>query len=945
MNDKNKNQDLFLITFSDLLAICRKNRGKIWVSTLFFAMIAALFALTRAPEYKAEATFREKVKSQGDTSRSLSLALLVGISDGNENAAVSLMKSRKLIENVIQKRGLQAEIEKDSFRFKRLANIGDNLKTEYALFRSSLIPALNRKYTYLKASSVNYEGEIPIELKLKFTSEDTFIVLNKGAKTNGALGTLFKGPNYSFILESTNDVPLAGYTFNLTLYPISVIAEKVLAKLKVESDVRDKGLIKLAYKHFDRKEASEFLNALMKIYQDHLKSEHQRLCSEQIAYLHQRQEEASQTLKEMMEAHAQSLSNNMATIDFLFQNQQNFTQKMLLIDLELSRLQKADEEGFAFYDKYGWDGGDPGVINQILSEIRSHRQQADSIDIALRNAPGGNASLLKQSFETQHRELQDVKSYSEEAKAIHKALQGNKSFPQTEKLASNPKYMIRDWYEKLRNSPETLYECCKSNFNSYLLNLIHLLDVEEKILQERLTHQQNTPQEHKGIDLATANELYLNYSKNLNELESDILHHQFLLNQMEDPKFEVSALSTILSDPVSKEIIAKTSALSLLLQDQDNRSLKEQERIKGELVQQKGFLSLHIQQTAQLLNLRKKLFQDKIVSLQNAMLELIQQNISVLEQQMSDYIKSRMANLKQERLAIEQQQQILQKEMAKMPSKWASEKIIDQHLEMSKKMIEKITEAVETKNISSNLDLSQSAPLDIAKTPIHPDSSRVFLLSILGSLMGFLLSCSFIICRKIAHGVEASSHNLPLLGHNVVGSLEKNYAIDESLRDQDLETLRRLVSYVTTQKNKTILLLQGKGFNYAQNLADLLGKSRFRVLILPLTFNCATQPGLLQYLEGKLDDVPIHNKGNYDEIEAGGINRFANEWIGSKRFYSLLLTLQAQYDFVLAVSQASIASGEGVNLIHIFQSAIITLTDERLSDIPPPSENVIFITQ
>ena len=954
-------EDSFLITFSDILDILKRSRKRLILGSLLIGLLAGLYTLSLPVNYKAEATFREKSKSQGESGRSLSLALIAGITEGSENTTVSLMKSRKLMEQVIIKQDMQGVLEKGFFNFERLKNIGKHLKVEYALLRKRLVPVVNDPKEDIKATKIDYLGEVPIELKIKFTSEDTFVLKSIEGKTfSGELGIPFKGHGFSFILVAGDERKLSGKTYDLTLLPLKVVWERILPNLKIETDPNNKGLINLTLKYPDRYLASGFLNDLMKVYQTFLKEEHQRICGEQIEYLHDRQDETGKVLKAMMEEHAHSMSNNMATIDFLFQNQQNYTQKLLMINLELSRLQKADEEGFVFYDKYGWDGGDSSVINQILGEIRTYRQQADSIDISLRNTPLGNPDLLKESFNAQHKELDALAEYAEEAKIVYASLANNEPIPPLKKLVENPKYMMREWQEKLekyaqekskgsqhqKESATENYECCRKNFNAYVGNLIHLLDVEQKIFGERLAHQQSTPQEYQGINLETAKQLYLSYSRSLNDLEADIMHQQFLLKQMEDPNFEVSALSTVLDDSVSRDIIAKTSNLTLLLKDQDNRSLKELERIKGELAQQKGFLTLHLKQTAELLNLRKKLYQDKILSLQNTTLELIQQTISVLEQQLTDYIHNRMGNLSQEKGAIEQQQQLLQKEMAKLPTKWAAEKLIDQHLEMSKKMIEKITEAVETKNISSHIDISQSAPLDESLPPIHPASSKLLLVFILGSLAGgFILSFGSI-GKSIFNGVRASPENLALYGQKVAGTLQKPFPLENSrpIFDHDLETLRRLVSYLSkspteNKEDGSILLLTGNGMDFSKTFAELLAKSGFKTLLIDLSFDDLTQQeasaGLMPYLEGQTDFPIIQREGRIDRITAGGFSRFSNEYVSSPRFQLLKESLLTEYDWVISVSHASPISGEGQNLLKLFNTAIITLTDETLPDLEP----------
>src|SRR5262249_41673901 len=149
----------------------------------------------------------------------------------------------------------------------------------------------------------------------------------------------------------------------------------------------------------------------------------------------------------------------------------------------------------------------------------------------------------------------------------------------------------------------------------------------------------------------------------------------------------------------------------------------------------------HVEQMLKLLKLREELFKEKLFSIQNMQLELIHQKISVLQKHLNAYISSRISNLKQEKSSIELQQQALKQEMGKLPNKWASEQLVELHLEMTQKLIEEIAKLVESKNISTNLDVTQSAPLDKSLSPIHPQSPNLLIFALLGCIGGCALAC------------------------------------------------------------------------------------------------------------------------------------------------------------------------------------------------------------
>jgi len=959
MTQDNFTQDHVMISFSDVMLVLRRSKFKLACWIVFFGAVVGLYVLTRPPLFMAESSFREKSKIQTETSKSLSLALILGNQEGSENAAISLLKSRKLVSRVILDRGLQAQVNKSGFSYSWLRNIYSNLIVEWAALTKSKEPSLIESLPPFTVKDIQYAEEIPLNLHIHFISEDTFKVLDKRFQEigKGQMGLPFKGANFLFTVVRRNKEALIGEQYDLKLIPMEAKADELIKNIEVKSDAGDKSLLRLTFYHQSRVEASAILNDLTTVYIDYLKAEQKRIAEEQISYLHRRQKEEALKLKKIMEEHALAISSNMMTMESLFSTQQTYAQRLLLIDLELERLKRAHEEGLVYYDKYA-DGADTGVINHILSEIRAYKQQADSIDVALRQIQPEDAAVKSAMFAKQMDEIEGIQKNSKEAKNILAALEEGKPLPPEGPLVQNPRYNIKDWVQIYRQAlQKPSKECkddCEKKFKAYLANMLHLFDVEEKLVNERVTHQQNIQLEFQGIDLPTANQIYINYSKNLSDIESEILHHQFIIDQMHDQAFEPSSLSSFLVDPVSQDIIVKASDLVLRFKDQLNRTQRELDRIKEDLDQQRNFLLMHVKQMLQLLQLREKLYKEKILSLQNTQLELIHQKISVLEKHLSDYISSRINNFKQEKSSIEQQQLSLKFEMEKMPNKWASEKLIDLHLDMSRKMIEEITKLVESKNISTHLDITQSAPLDKAMPPIHPQNSKLILFMFLGSLLGSLLCCGFIMMKIVYKGIPATEQNLRMLGYYVAGKLSKNSKHNNVLPETNLEILRRLAAHITMKRNGmkeglSLLLMVSKGVDYSHQFSLLLARSGYRILYMTISGdhrpNETATPGLFQYLEGKASSYQICKESGWDTIPSGEIPQFANELLTGNRFKELIQKLKVEYDWIIFVSKSSPLTGEAENLLNLFDLAVITVTDESVQDLLAyhQKQNISFI--
>lgn len=853
------------VSLSDCWRLCKRNKQKIFLSAGLLALAGAIIALASPVEYRVEGTFREKSPKTANVNSSLIDLIITGsIGNSQENEAISILKSQKIIHPVIQKMNLQASLTRVQDLDSYLNRFRNNSMIEYVHLSRKQYPVLADPHCPLQVESIVYTLEKPLDFKVVFPNDDhhyQLLSLDGRVVGSGEINVPYISEEMQFTLKCPDHSANVRQTYFLTLWPLHLLTAKIKKKLQIEGDSHDKNLLKITFKHRDRHLGAQFINALMMSYQDYLKNDHDRQAALQLGYLKEKQGETEQHLEELMHKHAAALSEDLSSsgfadsekeMEFMAQRQHEFKERLISNELEIKRLQTVQMGKCVYYDQYSRNGGDHNIINTVLKEIRDLQQ----------------------------------------------------------------------------------------------------LLVHEKIIRERLTHQSDLSSEYQGIHLNTAQELYLDYSKKLSELEAKKRENSFLINQMQDPNFEITSLSTVLNDPVSSEMIQKASRLLLELKDYHNRSDREQAQLKEELNLERGFLQMHLQQTNQLLLLNQQLVEEKMFSLQNMTLELIHQQISVLEKNLHDYIESRLDNLKQERFIIEQHMDQLHQEMATLPKRWANEKMLQQNLEINELIVQEVAKMVESKNISHQLELIQSAPLDAAIAPIHPLSSGLLLYASLGALIGGLLSFSVILGQSLSNGMLASTANLKLLGQHVSGHLSTSDA-----EEAQLETLRRLHSFMgdnqSANKDQSLLLIEGKGPDYSSDLADLLIKTGKKVIRLLLTFDQTTesdQPGLLQYLEGQASLPVIHRHTSGDFIESGGMTRFSNELLTTDRFQTLLKKLKADYDWIIAVSHAVPSSAEAENLAVLFPVIAVTVIEETLQQLDPylkwaedPSKKVTFM--
>jgi hypothetical protein len=961
MTDKRKEQD-YLVTFSDLRMVLRESKRKIIIGGMICACLLALMTLSKPPRYTGEGTFREKSKGDGADSKSLTNLLTGGGGSSAESAALSSMRSRKVIQIPVQELGLQATIKPFSpypkivtKAYDVLRNIKDNLKIEYALLRDRPRPSIAYKRDDIKVRHIQYNQEIPTELYLTMLNQKDFVINNPETKfsARGTFGETFREGDTTFVVDANTDENLEGKKYIVAISPLHQVAESISKNIVVEFDRTDKGLIKLRYDHPDRETATNVINGVMQGYRQHLLQEHQKQSQQQIAYLQKRQKEMGSKLKWLLEEHAGNLSSTNNNIEFLISTNQSYKKKLLAIELESLHLVKALEEGSSYFERHTAEGEYQGNLHQILSEIRKLRQQNDSIQLALRGFNHEDNPIASAQFDEQMQSMHEIKQYEEEIRYLQVAIVEEMLPIEQLSILSNPKYLVNSWYQKTLQAYEDYRKCesnekltkqiewesCRNHFKEYLSNLQHVLQVLERTMRERLTHQQNPFQEFEGISLETAQQLYVSHSKESSELEAQRAQILFVIEKLDDPNFEISSLSSILQDPVSKEMVAHASSLVLAIKDENNRTNRELERLKQELALQRGFLTMHLRQTVQLLTLKEAVIKEKISSLQSITQELIRQQITILENHLLDYAKSRLESLAHERSVIEQHQSDIQREMASTPGIWASQKLVDQEMEINKRIVQDIASLVESKNISGNIELNQSGPFDLAVTPVYPKSPYLFLFAGLGGFLGSLLTLGYAFTQTVSNGVRATLDNISLSGGFTLGKLSRRFVPGktEEINDQDLEILRRLINHHSVPNGTVkMLLVENNCPDYSMDLARLLRLQGISAVVVPLNFDEDSSPGLLQYLEGSLTSLPpIENINGVPRVVSGGVSRFAAELTGSQKFKDYIEELSKSYRWVIGVTRSSASGAEAEALLTVFDNVAVTFKGERLNQLYP----------
>jgi len=961
------------IALRDLWALCWRSRQKIAIGTLLAALLAALLALHTPVRYQAEGSFKDSGKLRQAMREAFTSLAWIGGGASQESVTASIMKARSTLEIVVKCLGMQGTILPYEKRWPLLGELtnefktmGDNIKIEYGLWRDKELPSLPDLSPLLRIEAIEYCGEVPQHFFIVFEGEQTYRVIDHGYHVGtGQLGAHFFGPGYQFTLVTENKQSLHQRQFLLLLQPLAAAAEAAAKSLTVESDRMGKNILWLRYSDRDRFRAANFVNSLMQVFRELNIQEDRTVVEEQINYLHRRQKQIAQNFQKALERHASRCAIQLQgsgfpdvekQINFFVANQQDYYNKQFAIELERSRLQKYLKEGFVYYDRYATEG-DPIVINHLLDEMRHLKKEADIIELALSKTAQGTGDM-QAGLSQQLIELHQVRQMQYGIETLLSSLQhadspDHSAIAVPTLLLEHPRYMVEIWMKRLELLQQNYFSALGEDkaaaahtwrlfidsFVSYLSNLSRLLQVYVSDAEEHLIRYQDHSLEFQGFDLNAARELYSSYSKRLSEIEAKQLHGSFIYEQLQEPEFEVSSLSTALEDPVSQELFGKASHLVLELRDQSNRSQKEIVRLKEELLLHKQFLAVHLKQMLQLDRLGQKSLVQKIYSLQHLLRDLIHMRLTVLQRHLEEYVLSRLSNLQQEHEVIQQRQEALRSQMRHLPLQLIEKKIIDHQIAIEKTIIEEMAKLVESKNINGHLDVLQSGPLDPALPPLHPRSSKIIFLTTLGALFGAFITSAAVVMQQLRYGLPATARTLRLHGQHVAGfwpPIAHPTTLDK-LSTAAIELLRDIANELcplTDKEKKQLLLLENKRVEYGAFFAALLAKRGEKVLLIELNFakEKREKHGLESPLEGHCDGFSSISKRpeGYDVAMFQTQSGLALEELLAPSSTAWLHEQQSKYDRILCAVHTSPDSSLARALAPLFPRSAIAISDISL---------------
>ncbi|OGN55680.1 MAG: hypothetical protein A2796_00695 [Chlamydiae bacterium RIFCSPHIGHO2_01_FULL_44_39] len=884
---------------------------------------AFLFFANNGVRYQAKALFKEDVEKK--TSGNLFNEIMFQGRFPDQTKAISFMKSNEVLRPLVEKLGLQIHSSSSSGCIQNaVSNFRDSWRAERGKSIEDLDPFL--------FENVHYSSEKAGFFTLFFTNEKEFSVFDETQKKRLEIGVIGSPVCLEGFQFTVKKIPKKA-KYNV-FYPFFVThwiheAGAIRSCVTIKDNIENSSLIDLSFMHRDRYLAVQIVNELMNQYQEYLRREYGYVEKEQLAYLEGKQNQIFAKMDELLTQHCLYMTKNIEENGFFGLDEESqsllvphnqISQKIRAIDIELERLSRIKNEGKIV--AIAEEGPFSQRLGNILQEVHHLKQQRDLLELSL-------SEDLPFPSDSKKGELQTVRAQRME---MEKRMQ---------EIRSGQKISACDFDQGLQcwaqgiDSPEE-----ETDFVEYLENYSRLLSMREKIFQERLFSSSPIPEELEGMDRNSARGLYLEYNTKLDGIEAKIRHFKELQKTIPNREVDLASLSAVFNDSFSQQLICDAMRLELQMKDDKHHSVSEEEKWTQEIDLYRKILVDHLGQLSRIEELNKTLVREKMHGLQKISLDAMHHEISVLENQAMDCVKEREEVLLLEKELLEKQVSRLRGSLAEiLPQKWRFEKWLSMKSHMISKMMDAVTEIVESKNMSIQLHHVQSKPLDMALLPSVPEPPHLFAMAYVGafSLPFFLFSLSLI--RQALRGFPLSLEKLQALKLPVLGAMSSfcDGPLVETPTGPDLDLLRKIALF--SKGSGVVSLLGGKGPDYSFALGENLARTNQKTIVVRCDFLGTHQegdaPGLLQLWKQEIREPPIRKGKGFDYIASGGFSPFGTEIILSESFRELLAGLKKKYERIFLYFSSPLSSAESMAALNISDQAVITISSECTEELTP----------
>jgi hypothetical protein len=915
-----------VFTRSDLVALFRRHQRKLKIAALLGAFFLFSYSFVKSPKYKASATFKEAIES--NSSGNLLKELFVGVgSASSPSEAIIGMKSSAVLRPLIEELGLQANVAGSHLLVRLMRNIWEH----WTCIRGHRLQDIKQ----IQIRHLKYEGEVPYGLTLQVNQPSSFTVTDAtGDAVQGAVGVpLNIGPVQLTITHIPPCHPKSA--FAITIQPWLLTIQTTRSQLIISPQKANPSISDISCIHRDRHLASEIVNQLIFHYQQYLKRSYDYTVTQQLTYLKSKQQELLNGMRAALDAHVDHLKHNLSQEGLLLVETQAgellapyqvLKETQRKIQAELLRLDTFDLQNPQPFSL--GEGNFSSQFTNIFSAIGHLQQQKDLMELSMHRstlAPEDlygasvNIEQLNQTKETLHQLITFLATHIPQ------------ELPEATHLKSrfdDPRFILN------------LSQLSQPDALNYLQEKMRLLLLQEKLHQERLIDQTHPHSTLENLDLETARALFVHYQEQMDASETLSRSYEEFKLKIQDPDFPLTSIGSLLSDPISQNLIQRASQLALQLQDEKHRTSKEQQRWKEELLWQKGVLKEHIEQMLRVELITQHLLKEKIQALQAAGLDSINRKLLALQEELKNLVQSERIVLEQEHALLEQQMNLLRESFASLADKWRSEKWCKLQTEMATKMMAGISELVESKTIAYHMHHIESKALDLAAVPLLPNKPNYLARALLGAMLATSLAALYLVLRQVIQGFPVSVDLLKAINYPIAGPLSSQCEIDE-LAPDNIEVLRTLSLFIKSGPQlpgRVISVIGGRAPHFGKSLAHQIGQTGTRPLIidLPLTpwIAKASPEGLLQALSSSREPTPwIQHFPHYDHLPSGGYHAYAAEWIQSPLFQNFIHQQKHTYPLVLLWLAVDIQDPAAKVTSLFSDQVILTLQEEKASDL------------
>ncbi|MBI3236873.1 MAG: hypothetical protein HYZ48_04145, partial [Chlamydiales bacterium] len=648
-----------------------------------------------------------------------------------------------------------------------------------------------------------------------------------------------------------------------------------------------------------------------------LHQENEQIASSQFEYLERRQQELLRKWDGSLDDHVAYLKSNLGEGGYLSVSQEleylqapkiAYTSRLLETECDLKRLQSQN-----------WDKRKKKKEDLLLPILFSEKEDP-SYDLLLEEEKRGIEKSLGNLAEEEARLSfkpgieGEISQLTEETKTALEMLKRLENAQELPPLIHTPGSLVAIWGKQIAALEGKAEEPLLCAYKDKLRLLAEENGEKIQKLQANIAIRNTESEEFAGLTLETARRLYVDYNNQRDGLQAHLKQLIYLSEQLYQPQFELSSITTILTDSVTQGLVIQAGETSVSLQDLNNRSLREQQHLKEKLHTQKTFIAQHLLQIIELTKLRLQLSEDKIASLRMTTIDLLEQEKHLLQNQLDK----------------------IQSQMGQVPEKWHREHLLLFKKELGSKMIEGLTQLMESKSLDRYLYHVRSKPLDFSFPPLKASYPYLFFSMVFGGLGFGFLGYLFYFIRSIFTGFPLSHAMLKSLGLNSCGILSPH--CQSPLRHlflNDLETLRNLIPSLSDVK--ICAILGGNTPDFSSQLAELLAMHQRRVLVIRYVFDEKISPenlpGLWQYIHGETVVCPIRKKPFADFLVSGSTSCYAVELLSHPKMASFLEEIKSSYDLILFYSKAAVTAAEAKALMQISDAAIITTGQQTKEEI------------